>query len=461
MIKLKNILTNLIVEQQANKKIRVLFVGDSQTAAPWSYARLLLRNKQIEGKIVARNGASTSAVLTMLQNNISNKYDVVSIMAGGNDGAAKSPIAAIRNFEAMFKLVQNSGAKLVVITNPTKRFVQPGDTYYKKDGYPSNDKISDWLQSNTPADVVIDTGDFTEIDFTKDNVHLDSDAHKKIASQWKRQVLELFNLDSTKEIEPEDSVLLQYGDKGSDVIKMQKALVALGYSVGKEGIDGIFGPNTRSGLIKFQRDVTQDPSGKLDTATKNILFKKSGQVDTDANAGEDSDSQSTSLASLIGLGTIAGANYSDPVEKQSAALLAGFEGFRSDAYWDSNNWRIGFGSSTITDQLGNVTQLSNDRSDKPNFTITKADAIRDLSRRLEDEFIPDVMVHAGGLNNGTIAALVSVAYNYGSLPRNVIAAIQTNDIDNIAQSVLDLKSHNGGINERRRRKEAAYILNSK
>jgi GH24 family phage-related lysozyme (muramidase) len=141
--------------------------------------------------------------------------------------------------------------------------------------------------------------------------------------------------------------------------------------------------------------------------------------------------------------------------------LAGFEGFRSDAYWDSNNWRIGFGSSTITDQLGNVTQLSNDRSDKPNFTITKADAIRDLSRRLEDEFIPDVMVHAGGLNNGTIAALVSVAYNYGSLPRNVIAAIQTNDIDNIAQSVLDLKSHNGGINERRRRKEAAYILNSK
>jgi GH24 family phage-related lysozyme (muramidase)/lysophospholipase L1-like esterase len=461
MIQLRSILNEIITEKRSNRKVRVLFVGDSQTAADWSYAHLLLRSKQIEGKIVARNGASTSAVLTMLQNNISNKYDVVSIMSGGNDGAAKSPNNAIRNFDAMFKLVQNAGAKLVVITNPTKTFVGPGDAYYKKGGYPSNDKISDWLQSNTPANVVIDTGDFSEIDFTKDHVHLDSDAHKKIASQWKRQVLELFNLDTKQDIKPDDSVLLQYGDTGSDVIKMQTALVALGYSIGSKGVDGKFGPDTRSALKRFQHDITVDDNGKLDAATKNILFKKAGQVDTDANAEEDSESQSTSLASLIGLGTIAGANYSDPVEKQAAALLAGFEGFQSDAYWDVNNWRIGFGSSTITDRLGIVAHLSNDRSDKPDITITKEDGIRDLSRRLEDEFIPKVMKHADGLNNGTIAALVSVAYNYGSLPNIVIAAMQTNDIDKIAQSVLDLKSHNGGINERRRRKEASYILNSK
>lgn len=460
MIKLRSILNEIITEKQSDKKLRVLFVGDSQTAADWSYARILLRTKQIDGTIVAKNGASTSAILTMLQNSLSDKYDIVSIMGGGNDGAAKSPFTAIKNFDTMFELVHSVGAKLVVITNPTKDFVRPGDTYYRKGGYPSNDKISDWLQTQTSADVVIDTGDFEEMDFTKDRVHLDSDAHKRIASQWKRQVLGLFDTDSKKEIKPEESALLQMGDRGDDVIKMQNALVKLGYPIGQEGVDGKFGPHTKAGLIKFQHDVTQDPTGKLDTITKNILFKKAGVIGTDTSAGEE-DSSAISLAALAGLDSISGANYSDPVLKQSAALLAGFEGFRSDAYWDVNNWRIGFGSSTVTDRLGIVAHLSNDRSEKPDVTITKEDGIRDLSRRLSDEFIPKVLRHADGLNNGTIAALVSVAYNYGSLPSNVVSAMQTKNLNNIAQAVLDLKSHNGGINAKRRQKEAAYILNSK
>jgi lysophospholipase L1-like esterase/GH24 family phage-related lysozyme (muramidase) len=459
MIKLTSILKQVITEQQSDKKIRVLFLGDSQTAANWSYARLLLQTKQIVGNIVARNGASTAAVLKMLQDNISNKYDVVSIMAGGNDGASKSPNNAIKNFEAMFKLVRTTGAKLVVITNPTKDFVNTNDKYYRKSGYPANDKISDWLQLNTSADVVIDTGDFSELDFTKDHVHLDSDAHKKIASQWKRQVLELVDINSTKEIKPEDSVLLQMGDSGADVIKMQNALVNLGYSVGKEGVDGKFGPHTKSGLINFQHDTTQDPNGKLDTITKNILFKKAGEIGTNSSAGESN--TDTSLSSILSLGAISGANYSDPVIKQSAALLAQFEGYRSQPYWDVNNWRIGFGSSTITDASGNIEQLSSNRLDKPDNTITTADGIRDLSRRLNDEFIPKVMKYADGLNNGTISALVSVAYNYGSLPKSVIRAMATADISTIALSVLKLQSNNGGQNATRRKKEAAYILNSK
>jgi GH24 family phage-related lysozyme (muramidase)/lysophospholipase L1-like esterase len=456
MIKLRSILNEIITEKQSDNKIRVLFVGDSQTAADWSYARLLLRTKQITGKIVARNGASTSAVLKMLQDNMSEKYDVVSIMAGGNDGAAKTPFNAIKNFDAMFKLVQNAGAKLVVVTNPTKNFVKPDDVYYRKGGYPSNDKISDWLQTQTSADVVIDTGDFDEMDFVKDRVHLDADAHKRIASQWMRQVLGLFDLDSPKEIEPEDSILLQYGDRGSDVIEMQKALVALGYSVGEEGVDGIFGPNTRSGLIKFQRDVAKNPSGKFDTETKNILFKKSSEVGTAGESNTD-----MSLATLLRADSDIEANYSDSLEDQAIALVTKFEGFIANPEWDVNNWRIGYGSSTITDENGNVERLSNDVTTKPDITISKDDAVRDLKRRLQNEFIPKVVIHNNQLNNGTLAALVSVAYNYGSLPGSVVTAMQSGDINTIATAVYKLKSHNAGVNERRRKKEAAYILNSK
>jgi lysophospholipase L1-like esterase/GH24 family phage-related lysozyme (muramidase) len=458
MIKLKNILTNLIVEQQANKKIRVLFVGDSQTAAPWSYARLLLQKKEIDGDIVAKNGASTAAVLKMLRDNISEKYDVVSIMAGGNDGAAAKPFGAIENFTAMFSLVRKYNAKLVVITNPTKKFVRKGDTYYKENGYPSNDKISDWLQTQTTSDVVIDTGDFDELDFTKDRVHLDRDAHERIASQWIRKVSDIVKISTDTNIKSDDSILLQYGDRGNDVIQMQDALVKLGYSVGKEGIDGIFGPRTRAGLTKFQQDNNQDPTGKLNTQTKQVLVKAAGLSSSSSinNIGTD-----TSLSSIISGPVIDGANYNDPTIKQAAALLANFEGFVSEPMWDVNNWRIGFGSSTITEPDGSIERLPSDRSDKPDLTITKKDAVRDLTRRLSSEFIPQVMQHADGLNAGTIAALASVAYNYGSLPNNVKSAMKTNNIKDIARAVLELSSHNSGINKRRRRLEAAYILNSK
>ena len=107
-----------------------------------------------------------------------------------------------------------------------------------------------------------------------------------------------------------------------------------------------------------------------------------------------------------------------------------------------------------------MSKLPADRSNKPNITVSKDDALRDLTRRLDTEFIPKVMAHASGLSDGTIAALVSVAYNYGSLPNNVVTAMKTKNTDKIAQSVLQLSTHNGGINARRREKEAAYILNS-
>jgi hypothetical protein len=56
MIKLRSILNEIITEKRSDKKLRVLFVGDSQTAADWSYARILIRSKQIDGTIVAKNG---------------------------------------------------------------------------------------------------------------------------------------------------------------------------------------------------------------------------------------------------------------------------------------------------------------------------------------------------------------------------------------------------------------------
>ena len=47
---------------------------------------------------------------------------------------------------------------------------------------------------------------------------------------------------------------LSKGSKGADVIKMQKALVALGYDIGEAGVDGSFGKDTRAAVIQYQKD---------------------------------------------------------------------------------------------------------------------------------------------------------------------------------------------------------------
>jgi len=274
MIRLKTLLfEDSNKESESTKKLRVLFIGDSQTAANWSYAKMLLRNKLIDGKIVAKNGASTAEVLTMLQDNLTDNYDIVSIMAGGNDGASKTPNTAIKNFETMFSLVRSVGAKLVVVTNPSKQYVEADDKYYRKDGYPSNDKISTWLASQSNADVVIKTKAFDKLDFTKDHVHLDADAHKKIATDWKSAILS-GNVTGDMTDQSADTSILQLGAKGDVVKKMQTKLIELGFDVGVEGVDGKFGPHTEDGVMAFQKSIGEKPTGSLSKASYTKLIDK-------------------------------------------------------------------------------------------------------------------------------------------------------------------------------------------
>lgn len=47
---------------------------------------------------------------------------------------------------------------------------------------------------------------------------------------------------------------LGLGDRGDDVAELQRMLIACGYSCGKCGADGIFGADTESAVMKFQRD---------------------------------------------------------------------------------------------------------------------------------------------------------------------------------------------------------------
>jgi len=148
----------------------------------------------------------------------------------------------------------------------------------------------------------------------------------------------------------------------------------------------------------------------------------------------------------------------DTVERASS-LLRKFEGYSDTAYWDVNAHRVGYGSDTVTDEHGKVRKVT------ANTKVKKSDAERDLARRTKI-FAAEARSKVGekvwdNLPMDTQAALTSVAYNYGSLPKSVVKAVKTGNIEEISNSVRNLQHHNNGINSNRRNAEADIIKNSK
>ena len=406
MIRLKTLLQE--AADDLNPKLRVLFVGDSEVTAPYSFANQLTKTLDIKSKVVGFKNASSLQIYKLVKsmlprkkisasNNIDTSwfnsifdfadlgstgptYDVITIMAGGSDGAPGKERRSIRDLELAFELAKESGAKLIAISNATKSYLETDDALYKDHGYPSNDAIGVWVNNQTISDAVIDVNSMSKNKFAQDHVQLSPNAHRDIADEWK-SIVSSFNL----KIIPKE--------KTSDDITAVNA-----------------------------REI---PVMTYDTIT---------------------------------------GNYDSSIVDQATILLTGFEGFLSTAMWDVNNWRIGYGSSTITNSAGKIITLSNKKNEKPNITITGEDASRDLKRRLVNEFIPSMMSQLGDaantLSNGTLAALVSVTYNYGSLPRSVVLAAKSKNINRLIDAVRALETDNNGINKKRRNKEADYIANA-
>ena len=61
---------------------------------------------------------------------------------------------------------------------------------------------------------------------------------------------------------------------------------------------------------------------------------------------------------------------------QARNFVMGKEGYKSNAYWDRNHYRVGYGSSTTTDAGGNVRNVTQ------GTTTDRESAVRDLDRRI-------------------------------------------------------------------------------
>jgi hypothetical protein len=67
---------------------------------------------------------------------------------------------------------------------------------------------------------------------------------------------------------------LQKGSRGENVKKLQKALVDAGFSVGKSGVDGIFGNDTETALKK----ATGKTSVTVEELNKFLQAKSNGKT---------------------------------------------------------------------------------------------------------------------------------------------------------------------------------------
>ena len=137
---------------------------------------------------------------------------------------------------------------------------------------------------------------------------------------------------------------------------------------------------------------------------------------------------------------------------KTTALIKQFEGFRSTPYYDVNAFRAGFGSDTVTLADGSIQKVVQ------GMRVSMEDANRDLSRRI-GEFASTVQKQIGGdrfgqLNADQQAALTSIAYNYGSLPERLVAAIKSGNTESIVATIRSLSTDNGGVNAKRRNLEA-------
>ena len=91
---------------------------------------------------------------------------------------------------------------------------------------------------------------------------------------------------------------LKTGSSGSEVKKLQEALVAAGYDVGKTGADGIFGANTAAAVKQYQKDNGLAVDGIAGKNTLGSLYSTTTKTDTSTGKAT-----STGTGKVTGTGT--------------------------------------------------------------------------------------------------------------------------------------------------------------
>lgn len=191
-------------------------------------------------------------------------------------------------------------------------------------------------------------------------------------------------------------------------------------------------------------------AGSLSERLMKLADKAAAREGAMAGLSAGQASGASSLQAMQVAGEAGAAAMTGPWHEQAKALLRKEEGFRDTPYWDVTAHRVGYGSDTtiVDGKSVKVTQ---------GMKITRAQAEADLDYRLNSREGKVVRQQLGAawetLPDTARAALMSVGYNYGSLPKNVVDAARTGDLGQLSNAVGSLPA-----NPARRRREARMIM---
>ena len=164
----------------------ILFVGDSNTNANFSYADQLRKTfPGLKINKIAQDGAKTDWMFNQLNTELQkNKYDVVVILGGSNDiyGVGKTD-AAKRSLDAMYNLAHARGSKVLAVTPPNKDFYTNKTDQKQALLY----DLVNWMKRNKNIDFLIDFHSITNnksfFNSSDGYLHANANAHSILAGQ--------------------------------------------------------------------------------------------------------------------------------------------------------------------------------------------------------------------------------------------------------------------------------------
>ena len=114
---------------------------------------------------------------------------------------------------------------------------------------------------------------------------------------------------------------LEFGSRGTDVLKLQKALSTLGYD--PSGTDGKFGRGTENAVILYQKAKGLSPDGKAGNQTLTALYADAENAATSADTATTDSSTTTSSGKRISSdpNTLEYGDSGDNVTKLQTALV--------------------------------------------------------------------------------------------------------------------------------------------
>lgn len=182
----------LIKNKNKVKDIKsILFIGDSNTAANYSYADQLKKMyPNLIIKKISKVGEKTDWMKTQLENELNNnKYDAVAILGGSNDIYALGKTDSLKsNLDEMYKMIHDKRAMVIGITPPNKDF------YVNKTTQKQNllSDLVNWMKKDNNIDYLFDfhniTADKKYFSSSDGYLHANSAAHKILADEIKQKI---------------------------------------------------------------------------------------------------------------------------------------------------------------------------------------------------------------------------------------------------------------------------------